>query len=733
MATKSSPLTLEDLMQAQQQMLRNSDLTESQRKTAEQQIAKLEQLRVGQNKMTDPRGDASHVTLGDVREELRTLNAEGDAPKPGRPALPRMLRPSDPIDVPAREIPDQPTDTREAQLDRLKKIGNVIERKTELQKGGARNEGLNVRNAQAFDKFIAETEKRDTILADANAEQVKIFERIEETLLKLREAGSDDSKRLREELAGLSGELSQTGDTKSKSKIDSVLTNAQRTAAGGNRGNTGTLGDAFQAAMGKKAVAKEGYTYDERTKRYHEFDAKTGKVGKMAKAGDAKMGRLAGAASILGNFIGNKTEEFVEGKRSERVQGFLDNFRSTESGTRGEQIANLQGQQNQLGREPSALALPQKTAPKMVIGSPGTAAAGRGAGQRLQAQTLNITGQVIQLKAAKVEMAGSSDPKLYEDSGGRSGEKRKEEAQATATAAPAESGSGIGVGDVLDVGRAGISKAGGMLRGAGSAILSGGKTVLGKAGGFIKGLSPAIKGGGAAALLGMGASYAGDKLKEAGHEKTGSALDVAGQAASWGGTGAMIGSVVPGVGTAIGAGVGAVAGGAYGLYKNWGSLFGSKKDAAPAQVQASQPGGTSSVPAPATPAPIQAKDMSPEDLKNYGDAYQKARDSGAGVAEAKQLARDSVQVKRDMVKARDGDTSATAAPATKPSTGADIGNRSAANEQAKGTPNKPVVITNNNVAPSSGGGQTQTFARRGAVRPDESAMERYANRNAHFF
>jgi hypothetical protein len=45
---------------------------------------------------------------------------------------------------------------------------------------------------------------------------------------------------------------------------------------------------------------------------------------------------------------------------------------------------------------------------------------------------------------------------------------------------------------------------------------------------------------------------------------------------------------------------------------------------------------------------------------------------------------------------------------------------------------KPVVITNNNTAPSTGG-QTQTFARRGAVRPDESAMERYANRNAHFF
>jgi hypothetical protein len=107
---------------------------------------------------------------------------------------------------------------------------------------------------------------------------------------------------------------------------------------------------------------------------------------------------------------------------------------------------------------------------------------------------------------------------------------------------------------------------------------SGGGGILSKAGSILKGAKGGLLGGGAAALGGMALSYGGDKLKEAGYEKTGGAMDVAGQAASWGGTGAMIGSVIPGVGTAVGAGVGALAGGAYGLYKNWGSFFGDKKE-----------------------------------------------------------------------------------------------------------------------------------------------------------
>jgi hypothetical protein len=129
---------------------------------------------------------------------------------------------------------------------------------------------------------------------------------------------------------------------------------------------------------------------------------------------------------------------------------------------------------------------------------------------------------------------------------------------ATAAAAPAEEGSSV-LGTVADV------------------ATSGGGGMMSKAGSLLKGAAPGLLKGGAAALGGAALSYGGDKLKEAGYEKTGAAVDIAGQAASWGGTGAMIGSVVPGVGTAIGAGVGAVAGGAYGLYKNWGSLFGGDK------------------------------------------------------------------------------------------------------------------------------------------------------------
>lgn len=100
----------------------------------------------------------------------------------------------------------------------------------------------------------------------------------------------------------------------------------------------------------------------------------------------------------------------------------------------------------------------------------------------------------------------------------------------------------------------------------------GGKGKGGKLGKLGKGLLKP----GATAILGLGASMAGEYATEQGYEKTGAALDVGGEALTWGGTGAMIGSVVPGVGTAIGGAVGAVGGAAYGLYKNWGTVTGSK-------------------------------------------------------------------------------------------------------------------------------------------------------------
>ena len=95
------------------------------------------------------------------------------------------------------------------------------------------------------------------------------------------------------------------------------------------------------------------------------------------------------------------------------------------------------------------------------------------------------------------------------------------------------------------------------------------------------------------AMKGVGAilasetlGYAGGKLKESGHEKLGAAADIASETAQMASLGAMLGSVVPGVGTAIGGGLGAVAGGAYGLYKNYNNLFGGKPETtAPAKVE----------------------------------------------------------------------------------------------------------------------------------------------------
>lgn len=79
--------------------------------------------------------------------------------------------------------------------------------------------------------------------------------------------------------------------------------------------------------------------------------------------------------------------------------------------------------------------------------------------------------------------------------------------------------------------------------------------------------------GGASALGGYALGALGNYETAQGNVKTGAGLDVGSKALEWGGTGAMMGSVIPGVGTAIGAGIGAAAGGAYGLYKNWGTLM----------------------------------------------------------------------------------------------------------------------------------------------------------------
>jgi hypothetical protein len=109
-------------------------------------------------------------------------------------------------------------------------------------------------------------------------------------------------------------------------------------------------------------------------------------------------------------------------------------------------------------------------------------------------------------------------------------------------------------------------KLGGLKGGAGS--------VASNAGGMGSKLAGGLKGGIGGIVGGLALGAASDYAKEKGMEKTGAGLDIASQAASFAGTGAMLGSVVPGLGTAAGAVLGGVAGAGYGLYQNWGKMFG---------------------------------------------------------------------------------------------------------------------------------------------------------------
>jgi hypothetical protein len=104
-------------------------------------------------------------------------------------------------------------------------------------------------------------------------------------------------------------------------------------------------------------------------------------------------------------------------------------------------------------------------------------------------------------------------------------------------------------------------------KGKGKAI-GRGASYLKKVGGFGK-LAKGVGIGAIGALAGEGLQYGGEKLVEAGYEKTGKAVGTAGTAAKYAGYGAMIGSVVPGVGTAIGAGVGGLIGAGKGIYDNY--------------------------------------------------------------------------------------------------------------------------------------------------------------------
>jgi hypothetical protein len=505
-AKKSQPLTLEDLLDAQLKMLKDPALSEGQREQAKKQIEILEGIRTGINignidalkensdvrTMTRAKGNSTTVTLGDVRDEVRGMrqdlklvNADGNAPAENRRPLPKLGF-GQVIDVPARDITAETADVE--RTERLQKIGGLLEQKTGLARGGSRNENLNTRNAQAFERFVLETKDRQKLLADADQNQQQIFQRLEDTLIQLKEADTEQSKALIQEMARLKGALKETSDTEARGKIDKTITGAMRSAQQGSTQQHGTLGDAFAALRGKREVLKAGYRRDERTGRVHEVDPETGQIGKMVKARDASMGRLGGAANILGSFAMNKFEQNLESKRDPAWQDFFDNFRQTENarGSAATRLPEVQGQLDAvMGKEPDAQAKPQKLRPELRVIPGGLAGTGARAGAgRMQAQVISITGNVVNIKGGEIRGLEGPDNR-FKGAGSRAGVKSKGEEEKKAGAA--EEGGGGGLldaaldigGSLLGGGKKVLGKAGGMLKGAGSKVLGAGKMLAG--------------------------------------------------------------------------------------------------------------------------------------------------------------------------------------------------------------------------------------------------------------
>lgn len=696
---KKSALTIDDLMDAQRDMMKRSDVTEQQVKIAQEQLEKLEAIKnadqlanaervkedVDINRITKKKGDASHVSLGDLQTEVkglrRDLTGAGSAPKDGRSPLPLMTIGGQ---GQAEASGAAEGETKEQRRERLERIGSAIGSAQQTLYGDVNKQTATAKNTEAYDKFIRETGKKDELLANATEDQKKIFERLEETMIALRQDDGKNSEALRQEISKLSGELGATDDNVFKEKVSGIITNAGDTARVGQRNDKGNLGDALQAAMGKKTVLKDGYEYDSRVPKV----VRTTETGRFAKTADASLGRFAGAAKIAGNFFGGKIEQFNNQYKSDAIPNFLDNnFRGGPTGR--ERAGADMATAGALAKGPvlgsatvsKAKVSPAAMMPTFSAGSTAATAAVAPASQMSSAKVINLKAETVNLTGGA---AGS----------GSSG-----------SAAPAEEG-GSSLGDMassaMDMGKSGLSKAGGWLGKAAGA----GKNLIGKIpGGALK--------GGIAALGGAALSYGGDKLKEAGYEKTGAAADVAGQAAQWGGTGAMIGSVVPGVGTAIGAGVGAVAGGAYGLYKNWGNFFGGDK-----KPEAAESGSVG-----AAGPQKSVEDLAMEQAKKYGRTEPNHFDKQAA----------QMMFKGQQAKAAGGEVTLQGQSAVPVPRTNNVGQLSAQNSDAKSAAPAPVVINNGSgQAPAAPPTQNMMLPR-GQVRPQESAVEKYSNRQASFY
>jgi hypothetical protein len=396
---KSKGISLEELMQAQERMMGTGNLSEKQLQLAKDQLEKLDTIAKASvvndvelakenldiRKITARKSVAGSVGLVDVKNEINNLS------KTLKQGLPKLLQEKGQS---GKKNAEEKSLTEAERNQRLTKLAEIIGEKVKLQKGGSLNETLTAKNRGTFDQFIKETERRDTLLAEANEDQREIFKQIEDTLIKLQEAGSEDSRDLRKELERLHGAMQETEDTGAKKSLTDLAGRTSENAAAGVRGNQGNIGDALKALLGRREVLKSGMS---RTAAGDIVNDKGEKVD--AKA--AVMGRAAGAGSILKNMMLEKFERNYEDKRGGRVGAIFDAFKGSGDQSR---VNVLEGRQQSLTKN---LVTGMESPIKETKSSTKSMAAG--AAKSMAANTLNISGKIINLKGP-VRIAGAASP-----------------------------------------------------------------------------------------------------------------------------------------------------------------------------------------------------------------------------------------------------------------------------------------------------------------------------------
>ena len=392
----------------------------------------------GMNQQLDdiqkPRKVGVKVGLGVIHEDLTKLEKtiKGDAPKAGRSELPRVslgkqsLDPNDPKNAKLIEMinaqmgaaeaaapeAETPAPTAEKQAvggesdkertARLQKIGGVIQEKIGAERGGTLNTSQTATNSKVFETFIAQTKQREELLKTASDDQKEIFSKLEETLVKLREANKDESDKLRQTLGELSGQLKETENSPAKEKIGRVLSTAQEQA------QPVTKMGIFNTLRGKEQQLKPGFVKEGDQIRNTE-------TGKFASGKEATEGKVAASAKMMGNFLINKLENHIENKYGEKITG--QRAASKEGPKSSELGAILKALQ---GMKPGKTKGPNRSSTEREIrelNMPGAKAAVAASSTGLG----NITAEVLNVKAGTVNIdggKGKNKDSEEEESGG---------------------------------------------------------------------------------------------------------------------------------------------------------------------------------------------------------------------------------------------------------------------------------------------------------------------------